>query len=99
MPPAASRLAAGSAQVLVDWGGATGALAAAACSMYPGLSAVVLDLPHVVDKAQQHFSQRPAALVGATAAAATWSVWLRSACSAAHPVAEGHGSLQQHTQG
>lgn len=63
-PPAASLLAAGSAQVLVDWGGATGALAAAACSMYPELSAVVLDLPHVVDKARQHFSQRPAVLVG-----------------------------------
>lgn len=48
---------------LVDWGGATGALAAAACSIYPELKAVVVDLPHVVEKAQEHFSQRPAALV------------------------------------
>lgn len=62
--PAASLLHAGPAQVLVDWGGATGALAATACGMYPELSAVVLDLPHVVDKAWQHFSQRSAALVG-----------------------------------
>lgn len=50
-------------RVLVDWGGATGALAAAACGIYPEMKAVVVDLPHVVEKAQQHFSQRPAALV------------------------------------
>lgn len=48
---------------LVDLGGATGALAAAACSIYPEMKAVVIDMPHVIDKALQHFSQRPAALV------------------------------------
>lgn len=50
-------------KVLVDLGGATGALAAAACSLYPGMRSVVVDLPHVVQLAQQHFGQRPAALV------------------------------------
>lgn len=53
-------------RVLVDWGGATGALAAAACSIYPELRGVVVDLPHVVQKAQEHFSTRPAALVSGT---------------------------------
>lgn len=51
---------------LVDLGGATGALAAAACSTYPELYAAVLDLPHVVDQAREHFGQRPPALVGDT---------------------------------
>jgi acetylserotonin N-methyltransferase len=51
-------------RVLVDWGGATGAIAAAACVIYPGLSeAVVVDLPHVVEKAREHFSSTPNALV------------------------------------
>lgn len=50
-------------RVLVDLGGATGALAAEACSIYPQLQAVVVDLPHVVAKAQEHFAQRPTVLV------------------------------------
>lgn len=45
---------------LVDLGGATGALAAEACRMYPQMRAVVVDLPHVVAKAQQHFAVQPA---------------------------------------
>lgn len=48
---------------LVDLGGATGALAIAACSLYPTLKAIVVDLAHVVDKAQAHFGSRPAAQV------------------------------------
>jgi acetylserotonin N-methyltransferase len=42
--------------VLVDLGGATGALAAAACELYPRMQAVVFDLPSVVAKAEQHFA-------------------------------------------
>ncbi|KAG2440085.1 hypothetical protein HXX76_004199 [Chlamydomonas incerta] len=53
---------------LLDLGGATGALAAAAYAAYPGLrEAVVVDLPHVVQLAQQHFAPaaaQPAAAVG-----------------------------------
>jgi acetylserotonin N-methyltransferase len=71
-------------RVLVDWGGATGALAAAACSIYPELKGVVVDLPHVVEKAQQHFSQRPAALVsgtyGHTTSCATYTGGCTSSC-------------------
>lgn len=47
---------------LVDLGGATGALAAAACGLYPQLHAVVFDMPNVVNKAQQHFANAPAML-------------------------------------
>ncbi|KAF6262802.1 O-methyltransferase-domain-containing protein [Scenedesmus sp. NREL 46B-D3] len=43
--------------VLVDLGGATGALAAAACQLHPRMQAVVFDLPSVVAKAEQHFAQ------------------------------------------
>ncbi|KAF8062796.1 hypothetical protein HT031_004126 [Scenedesmus sp. PABB004] len=46
---------------LVDLGGATGALAGAAAALYPQLSAVVVDLPHVVDMARAHFGSSPAA--------------------------------------
>lgn len=45
--------------MLVDLGGATGALAAAACELYPRMRAVVFDLPGVVTKAQQHFAAAP----------------------------------------
>lgn len=42
---------------LLDLGGATGALAAAACAAYPSLEeAVVVDLPHVLELAQRHFA-------------------------------------------
>ncbi|GLC42618.1 hypothetical protein PLESTB_001119700 [Pleodorina starrii] len=45
---------------LIDLGGATGALARAACESYPGLrSAVVVDLPHVVADARAHFAPPP----------------------------------------
>lgn len=44
---------------LVDLGGASGALAIAACQMYPALRAVVVDLPHVIDKSRQHFTKPP----------------------------------------
>ncbi|KXZ46784.1 hypothetical protein GPECTOR_40g518 [Gonium pectorale] len=45
------------ASTLLDLGGATGAIAAAACEVYPGLaSAVVVDLPHVVAAAEAHFA-------------------------------------------
>eukprot|EP00879_Flechtneria_rotunda_P014360 GHRR01015001.1.p1 GENE.GHRR01015001.1~~GHRR01015001.1.p1 ORF type:complete len:320 (+),score=42.09 GHRR01015001.1:513-1472(+) len=43
-------------KTLVDLGGATGALAVAACNLYPNMQAVVFDLPHVVNKAQKHFT-------------------------------------------
>jgi acetylserotonin N-methyltransferase len=46
---------------LVDLGGATGHLAIAACERYPGLHAVVFDLPPVVEVAQAHASRSPAA--------------------------------------
>lgn len=95
-PPAASLLHAGPAQVLVDWGGATGALAAAACSMYPELNAVVLDLPHVVDKARQHFSQRPAALVGMLLLCCTTDCAQPAVLHT--PLLKGTGSLQHNTQ-
>ena len=45
--------------MLVDLGGATGALAAAACELYPRMRAVVFDLPGVITKAQQHFAAAP----------------------------------------
>ncbi|GLI59491.1 hypothetical protein VaNZ11_001324 [Volvox africanus] len=49
-----------SATSLVDLGGATGALARAACELYPTLrSAVVVDLPHVVADAREHFAPPP----------------------------------------
>lgn len=46
-------------RTLVDLGGATGALAAEACRLYPQMTAVVFDLPHVVSKAQQYFAVKP----------------------------------------
>jgi acetylserotonin O-methyltransferase len=46
---------------LVDLGGATGHLAIAACERYPGLHAVVFDLPSVVEVAQAHLNRSPAA--------------------------------------
>jgi hypothetical protein len=42
--------------MLVDLGGATGALAATACELYPRMQAVVFDLPSVVAKAEQNFA-------------------------------------------
>eukprot|EP00198_Chlamydomonas_reinhardtii_P006351 XP_001695687.1 hydroxyindole O-methyltransferase-like protein [Chlamydomonas reinhardtii] len=48
---------------LLDLGGATGALAAAACAAYPSLEeAVVVDLPHVLELAQRHFAPTAAPL-------------------------------------
>jgi acetylserotonin N-methyltransferase len=44
---------------LVDIGGATGALAAAAVAAYPSLRATVVDLPSVVELAQAHFLAPP----------------------------------------
>lgn len=46
---------------LVDLGGATGHLAIAACERYPGLRAVVFDLPQVVEVARAHAARSPAA--------------------------------------
>lgn len=49
-----------SATSLLDLGGATGAIARAACESYPGLcTAVVVDLPHVVVDAEVHFAPSP----------------------------------------
>eukprot|EP00775_Hariotina_reticulata_P007296 gene7296-7509_t len=48
-------------RTLVDLGGATGALATAACGLYPQMRAVVVDLPHVISKATQHFATAPEA--------------------------------------
>ncbi len=45
---------------LVDLGGATGHLAIAACERYPGLRAVVFDLPQVSEAARAHASRSPA---------------------------------------
>lgn len=42
---------------LVDLGGATGAIAVAALQAYPGMSATVVDLPHVIDPAKEHFTK------------------------------------------
>ena len=41
---------------VVDLGGATGALAAAAAGMCRQRTAIVMDLPHVVSVAQRHFA-------------------------------------------
>ena len=43
------------ASLLLDLGGATGALAVAALEAYPRLQATVVDLPGVVEAAQRHF--------------------------------------------
>jgi acetylserotonin N-methyltransferase len=43
---------------LVDLGGATGAIAVAALQAYPDMRATVVDLPHVVDIAREHFTTR-----------------------------------------
>ena len=45
---------------LVDLGGATGHLAIAACERYPGLRAVVFDLPQVIEAARAHARRSPA---------------------------------------
>ena len=45
---------------LVDLGGATGHLAIAACERYPGLRAVVFDLPQVSETARAHASRSAA---------------------------------------
>lgn len=44
---------------LVDLGGATGHLAAAACARWPGLRATVFDLPPVVEAAREFVSRTP----------------------------------------
>lgn len=36
-----------------------GALAVAACNLYPDMKATVVDLPHVIDLAQRHFTAAP----------------------------------------
>ncbi len=46
---------------LVDLGGATGHLAVAACQRYPGLRAVVFDLPEVVPLTRELLAQTPVA--------------------------------------
>src|SRR5439155_9570247 len=46
---------------LVDLGGATGHLAIAACQRYPGLRAVVFDLPDAVPLAREVITASPAA--------------------------------------
>ena len=43
-------------KTFVDLGGATGHLAIAACERYPGMSAIVFDLPRVIDAVQQRIS-------------------------------------------
>jgi acetylserotonin N-methyltransferase len=48
-------------RTLVDLGGATGALATAGCGLYPQMRVVVVDLPHVISKATQHFATSPEA--------------------------------------
>ncbi|KAM9842742.1 acetylserotonin O-methyltransferase 2 [Aulostomus maculatus] len=42
---------------IIDLGGCTGALAREIAKVYPSSSVRVLDLPHVVEMAQKHFSQ------------------------------------------
>jgi acetylserotonin N-methyltransferase len=43
-------------KTFVDLGGATGHLAIAACERYPGLNAIIFDLPRVIDAVQQQIS-------------------------------------------
>jgi acetylserotonin O-methyltransferase len=43
-------------KTFVDLGGATGHLAIAACERYPGMKAIVFDLPRVIDAVQQRIS-------------------------------------------
>ena len=45
---------------MVDLGGGTGHLAIAACEKYPGLRAIVFDLPQVVETAGKHAAQSSA---------------------------------------
>jgi len=47
-------------KTLVDLGGATGHLAVAACERYPGLNAILFDLPRVIDAVRQRISVSPA---------------------------------------
>lgn len=69
-------------RALVDLGGATGALAAAACVMYPQLRAVVFDLPNVIRKAQQHFANAPGMMQGVQVSGHARIVRLGLKCSA-----------------
>lgn len=46
---------------MVDLGGATGHLAIAACQRYPGLSAILFDLPRVIDMVRHQVSLSPVA--------------------------------------
>ncbi len=46
-------------KTFVDLGGATGHLAIAACERYPGLKAILFDLPRVIDAVQQRVSISP----------------------------------------
>jgi acetylserotonin O-methyltransferase len=46
-------------KTFVDLGGATGHLAIAACERYPGLKAILFDLPRVMDAVQQRISLSP----------------------------------------
>src|ERR1700733_153845 len=43
-------------KTFVDLGGATGHLAIAACERYPGMKAIVFDLPRVIDSVQKQIS-------------------------------------------
>ncbi len=43
-------------KTFVDLGGATGHLAIAACERYPGMNAIVFDLPRVIDAVQKQIS-------------------------------------------
>jgi acetylserotonin O-methyltransferase len=47
-------------QTFVDLGGATGHLAIAACERYPGMRAILFDLPRVIDAVQQQIAASPA---------------------------------------
>lgn len=46
---------------MVDMGGGTGHLAIAACEKYPGLRAIVFDLPQVIETASKHAARSSAA--------------------------------------
>jgi hypothetical protein len=70
---------------LVDLGGASGAMAAAACAAHPQMAAVVVDLPHVVAVSQQHFGRQADMQVGAQQGA----VWRWR--GAEGPGSESHG--------
>jgi acetylserotonin N-methyltransferase len=60
-PHVVSAIDLGRFRLLVDLGGATGHLAVAACQRYPGLRAVVFDLPDAVPLAREMIATSPVA--------------------------------------